>query len=111
MLTLPQEMIDLLDLEMRNPVQSEYGFKGLYPVLETHLMWYNAADCQWRVAEKVKVSKNLAGWYYYGMLPMNHTAEMAQHIIRLKHQIDDASLYIKETKIKNKLKKIKEDFQ
>lgn len=39
--TLPQEMIDLLDLELRDLYQSEYGFKGYYPVLETHLMWYN----------------------------------------------------------------------
>ena len=111
MLTLPQDMIDLLDLEMRNPVQSEYGFKGCIPSLETHLMWFNEAENQWRVAEKVKVAKNLSGWYYYGMLPVNHTAEMAQHLIRLKHQIDDAVLYIKESKLKNKLKKIKEDFQ
>ena len=111
MLTLPQEMIDLLELEMRKPSESEYGFKGLYPVLETHLMWYNITECQWRLAEKIKVSKNLSGWYYYGVREINSTAQMTQHLISLKHQIDDAVLYIKETKVKNKLNKIKEDFQ
>lgn len=31
--TLPQEMIDLLDLELRDLSQSEYGFKCYYTVL------------------------------------------------------------------------------
>lgn len=109
--TLPQEMIDLLDLELRDPAQNEYGFKGYYPVLETHLMWFSEIDDGWKLAEKVKVSKNLSGWYFYGAIPMNREADIAQHLIRLKNQIDDSVLYIKETKIKNKLKKIKEDFQ
>ena len=109
--TLPQEMMDLLDLELRDPDQNEYGFKGYYPVLETHLMWYSGIEDGWKLAEKVKVSKNLEGWYYYGAIPVNREADMSQHLINLKRQIDDSVLYIKELKIKNKLKKIKEDFQ
>lgn len=109
--TLPQEMIDLLDLELRNPDQNEYGFKGYYPVLETHLMWYSGIEDEWKLAEKVKVSKNLEGWYFYGAIPMNREADMAQHLINLKRQIDDSVLYVKEIKVKNKLKKIKEDFK
>ena len=108
--TLPQEMIDLLGLELRDPDQNEYGFKGYYPVLETHLMWYSGIEDGWKLAERIKVSKNLEGWYYYGAIPINREAAIAQHLIRLKDQIDDAVLYVKETKIKNKLKKIKEDF-
>jgi len=108
---LPQEMIDLLDLEVRDPDQNDYGFKGYYPVLETHLMWYSGIEDEWKLAAKVKVSKNLEGWYYYGAIPMNREADMAQHLIRLKHQIDDSVLYVKEIKVKNKLKKIKEDFK
>ena len=108
---LPQEMMDLLDLELRDPNQDEYGFKGYYPVLETHLMWYSGIEDEWKLAAKVKVSKNLEGWYYYGAIPMNREADMAQHLIRLKHQIDDSVLYVKEIKVKNKLKKIKEDFK
>lgn len=108
--TLPQDMIDLLDLELRDPSQSEYGFKGYYPVLETHLMWYSGID-GWKLAERVKADKNLEGWYFYGAIPINIEAAMVQHLIRLKHQIDDSVLYIKESKIKNKLKKIKEDFK
>jgi len=108
---LPQEMIDLLDLELRNPDQNEYGFKGYYPVLETHLMWYSGIEDEWKLAEKVKVSKNLEGWYFYGAIPMNREATMVQHLINLKRQIDDSVLYVKEIKVKNKLKKIKEDFK
>jgi len=108
---LPQEMIDLLDLELRDPNQDEYGFKGYYPVLETHLMWYSEIEDGWKIAEKVKVSKNLSVWYYFGAIPMNREAAMVQHLINLKRQIDDAVLYVKETKVKNKLKKIKEDFK
>lgn len=108
--TLPQEMIDLLDLELRDPDQNEYGFKGYYPVLETHLMWYSGIEDEWELAEKVKVSKNLEGWYFYGAIPMNRQAAMVQHLINLKRQIDDSVLYVKEIKVKNKLKKIKEDF-
>lgn len=111
MVSLPQEMIDLLDLELRDPTQGEYGFKGYYPVLETHLMWYNECTCEWKLAERVKVSKNLEGWYYFGSLPINNSAAIAQHLINLKRQIDDSVLYIKEAKVNNKLKKIKEDFQ
>lgn len=107
---LPQEMMDLLDLELRDPAQCEYGFKGYYPVLETHLMWYNENTCELKLAERVKVSKNLEGWYYFGSLPINNSAAIAQHLINLKRQIDDSVLYIKETKVNNKLKKIKEDF-
>lgn len=110
-LPLPQDMIDLLDLELRDPSQMEYGFKGYYPVLETHLLWYNENTGEWKIAEKIKVSKNLEGWYYYGVFPMNNPAAITQHLINLKRQIDDAVLYVKEAKIKNKLKKIKEDFQ
>lgn len=110
-LPLPQEMLDLLDLELRDPSQMEYGFKGYYPVLETHLLWYNENTGEWKIAEKIKVSKNLEGWYYYGVFPMNNPAAITQHLINLKRQIDDAVLYVKEAKIKNKLKKIKEDFQ
>lgn len=109
--TLPQEMIDLLDLELRNPDQNEYGFKGYYPVLETHLMWYSGIEDEWKLAEKVKVSKNLEGWYFYGAIPMNRETAMVQHLINLKRQIDDSVLYVKEIKVKNKLKKIKEDFK
>ena len=108
--THPQEMMDLLDLELRDPAQGEYGFKGYYPVLETHLMWYSGIEDGWKIAEKVKVSKNLSGWYYFGAIPLNSEAAIAQHLINLKRQIDDAVLYIKEIKIKNKLNKIKEDF-
>lgn len=108
---LPQEIIDLLDLELIDPLQSEYGFKGYYPVLETHLMWYSGIEDGWKLAEKVKVSKNLSGWYFYGMIPINREADMVKHLIRLKDQINDAVLYVKETKVNNKLKKIKEDFQ
>ena len=108
--TIPQEMIDLLDLELRDPNQDEYGFKGYYPVLETHLMWYSGAE-GWKLAEKVKADKNLSGWYYFGAIPLNSEAAITQHLINLKRQIDDAVLYIKEAKVKNKLKKIKEDFQ
>jgi len=108
---LPQEMIDLLDLELRDPNQDEYGFKGYYPVLETHLMWYSGIEDEWKLAEKVKVSKNLEGWYFYGAIPMNREAAMVQHLINLKRQIDDSVLYVKEIKVKNKLKKIKEDFK
>jgi hypothetical protein len=36
---------------------------------------------------------------------------MVQHLINLKRQIDDSVLYVKEIKVKNKLKKIKEDFK
>lgn len=107
---LPQEMMDLLDLELRDPSQNEYGFKGYYPVLETHLMWYNENTCEWKLAEKVKADKNLSGWYYFGAIPLNSEAAIAQHLINLKRQIDDSVLYIKETKVNNKLKKIKEDF-
>ena len=107
---LPQEMMDLLDLELRDPSQNEYGFKGYYPVLETHLMWYNENTCEWKLAEKVKADKNLSGWYYFGAIPLNSEAAIAQHLINLKRQIDDSVLYIKEIKVKNKLKKIKEDF-
>lgn len=108
---LPQEMMDLLDLELRDPTQGEYGFKGYYPILDTHLMWFSELEEVWKCAEKVKVSKNLGGWYFYGAIQINREADMAQHLIRLKHQIDDAVLYVKETKIKNKLEKIKEDFK
>jgi hypothetical protein len=108
--TLPQEIIDLLDLELIDPSQSEYGFKGYYPVLDTHLMWHSGIE-GWKLAEKVKVSKKLEGWYFYGAIPINREAAMVQHLIRLKHQIDDSVLYIKEAKVKNKLKKIKEDFK
>lgn len=107
---LTQEMIDLLGLELRDPSQNEYGFKGYYPVLETHLMWYNENTRVWKTAERIKISKNLAGWYYYGVIPFNREAPMVQHLINLKRQIDEASLNVKEAKIKNKLKKIKEDF-
>ena len=109
-LSLPQEMIDLLDLELIDTSQMEYGFKGYYPVLDTHLIWYSGID-GWKLAEKIKVSKNLEGWYYYGSIPINRESDMTQHLIYLKRQIDDSILYIKETKIKNKLKKIKEDFK
>lgn len=109
--TLSQEMIDLLDLELIDPLQSEYGFKGYYPILDTHLMWYSGVEDGWKLAEKVKVSKNLSGWYFFGAIPLNSEAAIAQHLINLKRQIDDSVLYIKESKVKNKLKKIKEDFQ
>lgn len=33
-LPLPQEMIDLLGLELLHPSQNVYGFKGYYPVLD-----------------------------------------------------------------------------
>lgn len=108
--TLPQEMIDLLDLELIDPSQNEYGFKGYYPVLDTHLMWNSGIE-GWKLAEKVKADKNLSGWYYFGAIAINREAAMVQHLIRLKHQIDDSILYIKETKIKNKIKNIKEDFR
>lgn len=108
---LPQKMIDLLDLEPRDLTQNEYGFKGYYPVLETHLMWYSESTGEWKFAERIKVSKNLSGWYYFGSIPIDREAPMAQHLINLKRQIDDAIFYIKETKIKNKLKKINEDFK
>lgn len=108
--TLPQEIIDLLDLELIDSSQSEYGFKGYYPVLDTHLMWHSGIE-GWKLAEKIKVSKNLEGWYFYGAIPINREAAMVQHLRRLKHQIDDSVLYIKEIKIKNKLKNIKEDFR
>lgn len=109
--TLPQEMMDLLDLELRDPAQGEYGFKGYYPVLETHLMWYSGEEDGWKIAEKVKADKNLSGWYYFGAIPLNSEAAIAQHLINLKRQIDDSVLYVKEIKVKNKLKKIKEDFK
>lgn len=105
---LPKEMMDLLDLELITPSQSEYVFKGYYPVLKTHLIRYSCYG--WYLAAKVKVSKNLDGWYYYGAIQMNSETDKVQHLIRLKRQIEEASLYVKETKIKNKLKKIKEDF-
>lgn len=108
--SLPQEIMDLLDLELRDPDQNEYGFKGYYPVLETHLMWYSGIEDGWKLAERIKVSKNLEGWYYYGAIPINREADIVQHLIRLKDQIDDAVLYVKETKIKNKLKKLQKDF-
>ena len=73
-------------------------------------MWYNENTCEWKLAEKVKADKNLSGWYYFGAIPLNSEAAIAQHLINLKRQIDDSVLYIKETKVKNKLKKIKEDF-
>lgn len=111
MLPLPEEIIDLLDLELIDPFQNEYGFKGYCPVLDTHLMWYSESTGEWKIAEKVKVSKNLSGWYYYGAIPINREAAMVQHLINLKRQIDDSVLYVKETIIKNKLKKIKEDFK
>lgn len=57
------------------------------------------------------VLANIEGWYYFGSLPINNSAAIAQHLINLKRQIDDSVLYIKETKVNNKLKKIKEDFQ
>lgn len=112
-MTLPisQEMIDLLGLEPLHPSQNVYGFKGYYPVLETHLMWYSGMEDEWKLAEKVKVSKNLEGWYFYGAIPMYREADMAQHLIRLKHQIKDAVFYIKEIKVKNKLKNLQKDFQ
>lgn len=110
MLPLPSEMIDLLDLELIDPSQMEYGFKGYYPILDTHLMWYSGIEDGWKIAEKIKVSKNLSGWYYYGAIPINREAAMTQHLINLKRQIDDSVLYLKEAKIKNKLKKMKEDF-
>ena len=47
--TLPQELIDLLDLELRDPTQNEYGFKGYYPVLDTHLMWYSGIEDGWKL--------------------------------------------------------------
>lgn len=109
-LPIPQEMIDLLELEPLNTSQSVYGFKGYYPVLDTSLMWYNEMTHEWRIAERIKTSIYLYGWYYYGVMPCNKPTDMVKHLILLKHQIDDAVLYIKETKIKNKLKKIKEDF-
>lgn len=109
--SLPQDMIDLLELELIDPLQSEYGFKGNYPILDTHLMWYSGIEDGWKLAEKVKVSKNLSGWYFYGAIPINRETAMVQHLINLKRQIDDSVLYIKEAKIKNKLKKIKEDFK
>lgn len=109
-LPLPAEIVDLLELELIDPSQMEYGFKGYYPVLDTHLMWYSGIDYGWKIAEKIKVSKNLSGWYYYGAIPINRESAMAQHLINLKRQIDDSVLYLKEAKIKNKLKKIKEDF-
>ncbi len=108
---LPKEMMDLLDLELIDPSQNEYGFKGYCPVLETHLMWYSGIEDGWKIAEKIKVSKNLSGWYYFGAIPINREAAMAQQLINLKRQIDDSILYVKEAKIKNKLKKIKEDFK
>lgn len=108
--TLSQEMMDLLDLELRDPAQNEYGFKGYYPILDTHLMWFSEIEDEWKLAEKVKVSKNLSGWYFYGAIPINREAAIVQHLINLKHQIKDAVFYIKETKVKNKLEKIKEDF-
>ena len=109
--TLPKELIDMLDLELRDPNQNEYGFKGYYPVLDTHLKWYSGIEDGWKFAEKVKVSKSLSGWYFYGAIPINKEAAVVQHLINLKKQITDAILYVKETKIKQKLMKIKEDFQ
>lgn len=112
-MTLPiqQEMIDLLGLEPLHPSQNVYGFKGYYPVLDTSLMWYNGMTHEWKLAQKVKISKNLEGWYYYGVIPCNNPTDMTKHLIRLKRQIEEASLYVKKAKIKNKLNKIKEDFQ
>ena len=109
--TLPKELIDMLDLELRNPTQGEYGFKGYYPVLDTHLMWYSGIEDGWKFAEKVKVSKSLSGWYFYGAIPINKKAAVVQHLINLKKQITDAILYVKETKIKNKLSDLEKDFQ
>ena len=109
--TLPKELIDMLDLELRNPSQGEYGFKGYYPVLDTQLMWYIGIEDGWKFAEKVKISKNLSGWYFYGAIPINSEAAIVQHLINLKRQITDAILYVKETKIKNKLSNIEKDFQ
>lgn len=109
--TLPKELIDMLDLELRNPTQGEYGFKGYYPVLNTHLMWSIGIEDGWKFAEKVKISKSLSGWYFYGAIPINSEAAIVQHLINLKRQITDAIIYVKETKIKQKLMKIEEDFQ
>ena len=109
--TLPKELIDMLDLELRNPNQNEYGFKGYYPVLCTHLMWYSGIEDSWKFAEKVKISKNLSGWYFYGAIPINSEAAVVQHLINLKRQISDAIIYVKEMKIKNKLSNIEKDFQ
>jgi len=107
----PKELIDMLDLELRDSTQNEYGFKGYYPILDTHLMWYSRIEDGWKFAEKVKISKNLEGWYFYGAIPVNRESDMAKQLIRLKHQIDDAVLYVKEIKIKNKLKNLNKDFQ
>jgi len=109
--TLPKELIDMLDLELRNPTQGEYGFKGYYPVLNTHLMWYIGIEGGWKFAEKVKVSKNLSGWYFYGAIQINKEAVIVQHLINLKRQISDAIIYVKETKIKNKLSNLEKDFK
>lgn len=73
-------------------------------------MWYNEITHEWRLCERIKISKNLAGWYYYGVMSCNNPTDMTKHLIRLKRQIEEASLYAKEAKIKNKLNKIKEDF-
>lgn len=91
-LPLPADFIDLLDLELIDPSQSQYGFKGYYPVLDTHLMWYNENTDEWNLAEKIKVSKNLYGWYYYGSIPIIRDAAITQHLINLKRQINDAVL-------------------
>lgn len=107
--TLPQELIDLLDLELRDPTQNEYGFKGYYPVLDTHLMWYSE-KYGWKFAEKVKISKNLSGWYFYGAIPIDSEAAIVQHLINLKRQMRDAVLYVKKQKIKHKLASINKDF-
>ena len=109
-LPIPQEMIDLLGLELLYPSQNVYGFKGYYPVLDTSLMWYNEITHEWKLAERINISVDLAGWYYYGVMPCNNPTDMTKHLIRLKRQVEEASLQVKEAKIKNKLNKIKEDF-
>lgn len=109
--TLPKELIDMLDLELRDPTQNEYGFKGYYPVLDTHLMWYSGIEDGWKFAEKVKISKSLSGWYFYGAIQINAEAVIVQHLINLKRQISDAVIYVKEMKIKQKLSNIEKDFQ
>ena len=109
--TLPKELIDMLDLELRDPNQNEYGFKGYYPVLDTHLMWYSGIEDGWKFAEKVKISKSLSGWYFYGAVQFNTEAVVVQHLINLKRQISDAIIYVKEMKIKNKLSNLEKDFQ
>ena len=108
--TLHQELIDLLDLELRDPTQNEYGFKGYYPVLDTHLMWYSGIEYGWKFAEKVKISKNLSGWYFYGAIPIDSEAAIVQHLINLKRQLNDAVIYVKKQKIKYKLSSIEKDF-